>query len=180
MTREAVPAELLAIASDNLEAERAFAERFNARGTALIAAAGVVLGLVVNVGKDSLSRLRPADPSKTTPLDLGTVGEPLFVTCFLLAVVLLATCAVVATIAVLPGKAALFKTESLLLFADERMPMPQARRHFYAVMVEGIDNHRANNVRKARLLRRAGALFVVALLLTAIDAATLTIQELGR
>jgi hypothetical protein len=174
---ERVSGELLAIGADTLKNEREFAERFNVRGAGLIGFAAVVLGLTVNVGKDTFSQLQTHPPATAPELDLGGVGEPLFIGCFLGAVVLLTLCTVIATFAVLPATVTRLSVNALRSYADERIPIAEVRPRVYAVTIHGLEGQRKANGKKAKRLKAAGAAFVSALLLVAIDAGTLAVAQ---
>jgi hypothetical protein len=175
--REAVPPELLAIGNDQLKTELEFTEKFNGRASALVGFAGVVLGLTVTAGVETFPRLTQA-PGKPRALTLGHVGEPLFIVCFAAAVLLLLVCTVVATRSILPIAGKRLKIESLREFGEKRTPLPEVRSRAYTVIVNLLDAQRKANTAKAKPVKRAGGLFVAALLLVAIDACTLAISQL--
>ncbi len=178
-TADAVDQDLLALAADTLRTERDFAERFNVRGAALIGFSAVLLGLVVNVGTATFARLSPGKDPQVAPLDLGALGEPLFLSCFLASVLLLVGCAVVATSAVLPGETRRLKVAAWRSFADDRVPIADVRQRVYRNTINALERQRMDNERKSSRLKIAGGCFVLAILFLAVAACTLAIIQLG-
>jgi len=176
--REPVPPELLTIGTERLTNEQEFAERFNGRGSALIAAAGVILGLTVNLGQEVFDRLSHK-AGQPPALDLGSVGRPIFIALFLGAMLSLALSAVVASTAVLPSTARRLTVDALRNYQRRRMPMADLRDRVYTWTVNAVDDQRINNGKKVRRLRLAVFAFVTGIVLVALDAATLAVQQIG-
>jgi hypothetical protein len=176
--RETVSPELLTIGTERLASEQEFAERFNGRGSALIAAAGVVLGLTVNLGQEVFGQLSHK-AGQAPALDLGSIGKPAFIACFLGSMLALSLSAVVAITAVLPARARRLTTEALRNYQRHRMPMVDVRNRVYTWTVNAIDDQRANNGVKVRRLRVAGLAFVTGIVLVAVDAAMLSVRQIG-
>jgi hypothetical protein len=176
--REPVSPELLTIGTERLVSEQEFAERFNGRGAALIAAAGVVLGLTVNLGQEVFGQLSHK-AGQAPALDLGSVGKPAFIACFLGSMLSLSLSAVVAITAVLPATARRLTVEALRNYQRDRMSMANVRDRVYTWTVNAIDDQRANNREKVRRLRVAGLAFVTGIVLVAVDAAMLAARQIG-
>jgi len=168
----------LTIGTERLTNEQEFAERFNGRGSALIAAAGVILGLTVNLGQEVFDRLSHK-AGQPPALDLGSVGRPIFIALFLGAMLSLALSAVVASTAVLPSTARRLTVDALRNYQRRRMPMADLRDRVYTWTVNAVDDQRINNGKKVRRLRLAVFAFVTGIVLVALDAATLAVQQIG-
>jgi hypothetical protein len=176
--REPVPPELLTIGTERLTNEQEFAERFNGRGAALIAATGVVLGLTVNLGQEVFGQLSHK-AGRPPALDLGSVGKPIFIACFLGAVLSLALSAVVASTAVMPSKARRLTVDALRNYQRDAMPIADVRDRVYTWTVNAIEDQRTNNAEKVRRLRLAAFAFVTGIVLVALDAVTLSVRQIG-
>ncbi len=168
-----VPEALLAIAGDALKAERGFGDRYGVRGSTLVAAAGVVAGLTVNLGTTVVTRLPPNEDDPARALDLGGVGEPLFVLSFVGSVLLLASAAALATFALLPRDPEPVEPEDLREFMEHRKPLPDIRHRLYQGDLRALTKQRGTNETKRNLVGWAGILFVLALLCLMVDAGVL-------
>jgi hypothetical protein len=166
--REPVPSELLAIVVRILESESSLGERLGVRASALVAAAGVLVALTVNLGKDVL----------TSPdLELGSFGRPLFIVCFVLATVLFFTSAVVAALAARPRRLPRVEPALLTGFMENRTPLSDIRRRMYEQAIKALRQQQETNTEKDRYLRSGAVLFVLATLLLAGDASTLAVTQ---
>jgi hypothetical protein len=171
--RDPVPEELFAIAGDALKAERGFGDRYGVRGSTLVAAAGVVAGLTLNLGTSVFTRLPPNEAREARALHLGGVGEPLFVLLFVAAMLLLALSAALATRALQPRDPEPVKPEHLREFMEKRKPLPYVRHRLYKSDLDALTKQRDTNDKKRNLVTWAGWLLVLALICLMVDAGVL-------
>lgn len=165
------PDELLAIAVKVFDSENALGERFGIRASALVAAAMILLGLTVNLGKEAVW-------STSSELDLGDFGQPVFNGCFVAFTLLLLASAFFAARAARPGELPRVEPELLTKFRDE-WTLPQVRGRMYTVVMDALRAQQRTNDKKRRRLEWAGRLFVLAGLCLAVEACTLAVTGLG-
>jgi hypothetical protein len=136
---------------------------FGLRASALAAAAGVLLALTVNLGKDVLS---------TSPaLDLADVGRPLFSGCFAASTILFLAATFLAARTARPGELAQVEPEQLI------PPLELVRQCVYDVAVEALKAQQHTNARKRRMLTQAGVLFIAASAFLAVGACTVAVTQ---
>ena len=167
--QESVRDELLAIAVKTFDSESALGERFGLRASALVAAAMVLLGLTVNLGKEAVW-------STSSELNLGTFGHPLFMGCFVASTLLLLASAFAAALAARPGELQRVESQWLKNCRD-KSTLLQVRGCMYTVAMRRLEAQQRTNDRKRRQLEWAGRLFVLAGLCLAIDACTLAVTH---
>jgi hypothetical protein len=163
--QESVRDELLAIAVKILDSGSALGERLGIRASALVAAAMVLLGLTVNLGKEAVW-------NTSSKLDLGEFGDQLFTGCFVASTLLLLASAFFVARAARPGK--LKRVEAELL---SEWTLSQVRGHMYVVTIDRLEAQQRTNDKKRRHLDWAGLLFVLAGLCLAVVACTLAVTH---
>lgn len=141
--REDSVEELFHLAQRMLEDERARGRNLEAKTSTLAGFTGAILALTAGLGRD------------VSDLDLGSVGDTVFLGFFLVAVLALAARALVAVVGVLRPQERLGITRSQLRQFSEfpliSTPPVQIQGSMIATLVEAFDAERALNDRKARL-----------------------------
>ena len=154
-----------------MEDERARGRNLEAKTSSLAGFTGAILALTAGLGRDLFK------------LDLGNIGDTVFRGFFLVAVLALATSAVIAVLGVLrPQERLGIKRSQLRQFAKFPLlatPPVEIQGNMIATLVEAFDSERRVNDQKAKLTYYAAVGLGVGLLAVTGEAVTIALATSG-
>jgi hypothetical protein len=162
--------QLFQMAQRLLDDERARGRNLEAKTSTLAGFTGAILALTAGLGRDLFE------------LDLGSIGDTVFRGFFLVAVLALATSAVVAVLGVLrPQERLGMKLSQLQQFATFPListPRVEIQGNMIATLVEAFDSERRVNDRKAKLTHYAAVGLGIGLVAVTGEAVTVALATL--